>query len=59
MVIYGIYNSETTEKVINMMHHLHNKATCNANLFVGKLNQWYQWYLYEEGAVHYAIKSIL
>ena len=37
---------------------MHNK-TCNENLFVGKLKYWYQWYLSEEGAVHYAINSIL
>ena len=59
MVMYSIYTSETIEKVINSMHYLHNKATCNENLFVGKLNHWYHWYLYEEGAVNYATKSIL
>ena len=40
------------------MHHMHNKTTWNENLFVGKLNHWYQWYL-SEGAVHYAVNLIL
>ena len=26
---------------------------------MGKLNNWHQWYLSEEGTVHYAINSIL
>ena len=35
------------------------KTTWNGTLFVGKLNHWYQWYLSEDGTVHYAINSIL
>ena len=31
----------------------------NEKLFVGELNNWYQWYLSEEGTVNYAINSIL
>ena len=38
---------------------MHNKTTWNEKLFVGKLNNWYQWYLSVEGAVHYTINSIL
>ena len=38
---------------------MHNKTTCNENLFASRLNHWNQWYLSEEGAVHYAINSIL
>ena len=57
LVMYGICNSETIEKLINMIQHIHNK-TWNEKLFVGKLNNWYYWYL-SEGALHYAINSIL
>ena len=46
------------EKLINTIHHMHNKTTWNEYLFVDKLNHWHQWYL-SEGAVHYAINSIL
>ena len=59
MVMYGIYNSDTLEKLINTMHKMHNNTTWNEKLFVGKLNKWYQWYLSKDGAVHYAINSIL
>ena len=58
IVMYSINNSETVEKLINTIHNMHNKTTCNENLFVGKLHKWYQWYL-SEGAVYYAINSIL
>ena len=42
MVMYGIYNSETIERLINMIQHMHNKTIWNENLFVVKLNNWYQ-----------------
>ena len=55
MVIYGIYNLETIEKLVSTIHHMHNKTTWNGNLFVGKLNHCYEWYLSEEATVHHAI----
>ena len=45
IVMYGIYNSNTLEKLINTVHKMHNKTTWNGKLFAGKLNNWYQWYL--------------
>ena len=59
MVMYDIYNSEMIKKLINTIQHLHNKTTWSETLFVGKINNWYQWYLSEEGAIHYVINSIL
>ena len=38
---------------------MHNKATWNEKLFVGKLNNLYQWYLSVKRDIHYAINSIL
>ena len=55
MVMYGSYNSDTLEKLINTVHKMHNKTTWNEKLFVGKLNNWYQWYLSKDGVEHYAI----
>ena len=37
MVMYGIYNSGTIEKLINTIPHMHNKTTWNENVFVAKL----------------------
>ena len=36
MVMYGIYNAETLEKLINTVHHIHNVTTPYEKLFVGK-----------------------
>ena len=38
---------------------MYNKTTWNKKLFVGKLNNWYQWYLSKDGVGHYAINSLL
>ena len=45
VVMSGIYNSETIEKFINSIQHMHSKTTCKEKLFGGKLNNRYQWYL--------------
>ena len=37
MVMYGICNSDTLEKLINAVHKMHNKTPWNEKLFVGKL----------------------
>ena len=37
MVMYGIYISETLEKLINTVHKMHNTTTWNEKLFVSKL----------------------
>ena len=52
MVVYGIYNLETLEKLINTVHKMHNNTTPNENLFVGKLNSWDNWYLNKEPLFH-------
>ena len=35
VVMYGIYNAETLEKLINTVHHIHNTSS-NEKLFVGQ-----------------------
>ena len=59
MVIYDIYNSGTLEKLTNTVHKMHNTPAWNKKLFMGKLNNWYQWYLFKVGVGHYAINSLL
>ena len=59
MVMYGIYNSDTLEKLISTVHKMHNKEAWNEKLFVGKLIKWYPWYLSKDRAVSYAINSLL
>ena len=56
---YSIYNAVTIEKLVNTLEKIHNKTIWNKRLFVGKLTHWFNWYLLEEGVVHYAINLIL
>ena len=59
VVMYGIYNSDTLETLIDTVHRLHNQTTWNEKLFAGKIDDWYHWYLSEKGVGHYAINSLL
>ena len=59
MVMYDIYNSETLETLLDTVHRLHNQSTWNEKLFVGKIEDWYHWYLSAKGVNHYAINSLL
>ena len=59
MVMYGIHNLDTLEKLINTVHKMHNKTTRNEKLFDAKLDNWYHWYLSKDGVGHYAINSLL
>ena len=57
-IMYGIYNADTLETLIDTVHRLHNKSTWNEKLFAGKIDNWYCWYLLERGVNHYAINSM-
>ena len=36
MIMYGIYNAETLEKLINTVHHIPNFTSPNEKLFAGQ-----------------------
>ena len=59
MVLYGIYNSDTLENLIDTVHRLHNQSTWNERLFTGGIEKWYRWSLSAKGVNHYAINSLL
>ena len=59
MVMYGLYNSDTLETLIDAVHRLHNQTTWSEKLFSGKIDDWYYWYLSEKGVGHYAINLLL
>ena len=59
MVMYGIYNSDTLEDLINTVHRLHNKTTWNERLFPGQIKDWSHSYLSSKGVNHYVINSLL
>ena len=41
VVIYGVYNSDILEDLIDTVHKLHNRTTWNEKLFSGQINNWY------------------
>ena len=49
IVMYGIYNAETLEKLIDTVQ----------MLFTWELNTAYIWYVNKQGIQHYAINSLL
>ena len=59
MVMYGIYNSDTLEALIDTVHRVHNQTIRKKKLFAGKMEDWYHWYLSEKGVGHYTINSLL
>ena len=36
MLMYGVYNAETLEKLINAVHHIHNTTSSHEILFAGQ-----------------------
>ena len=59
MVVYGIYNSYTLEKLINTVHKIHNITTWNEKIFACKPDHWCHWYLLKGGVGYFAINSLL
>ena len=59
MIMYGIYNSDTLKDLIDAVHRMQNFTTWNEKTFAGKLHDWMELYLQDEGVSNYAINSIL
>ena len=59
MVMYGMYNSDTLEDLIDTVHKLHNRTTWNEKLLSGQIENWYNYYSSSSGIQHYAINSLL
>ena len=59
MIMYGVYNAETLEKLIATIHKMHNMTTPNERLFAGTLGSSFTWYLTKNGVHHYDINTLL
>ena len=61
MLMYGIYNAETLEKLINTVHEIHNVTPSHEKLFSGEHNPTIFRMLYMDalGIQQYAINSLL
>ena len=61
MLMYGIYNTATLEKLINTVHNIHNTTSSHERLFVGQHSPLTLKSLYTHslGLHHYSINSLL
>ena len=61
MLMYGIYNAETLEKLINTVHDIHNMTSSHERLFAGEHSPSIFWTLYAHslGLQHYSTNSLL
>ena len=61
MLMYGIYNAETLETLINTAHQIHNTTSSHERLFAGQQSSLTlrSLYAYALGLQHYSITSLL
>ena len=61
MLMYGIYNAETLEHLINMVHCIHNTTSLHEKLFTGQQNSIIlrSQYANAQDIQHYSINSLL
>ena len=59
MIMYGIYNVGTLEKLIQMVHKMNTKSVWFERLYAGHVNKWFEMYSSSQGANYYAIHSLL
>ena len=59
MIMYGVYNVDTLEKLIQMVHKINNRSVWYERLYAGHVNKWFEMYSANQGANYYAIHSLL
>ena len=59
MIMYGVYDSDTLKDLIDTVHRMQNFTTWNEKTSTGKLHDWMELYLQDEGVCNYAINLIL
>ena len=59
MIMYGIYNSDTLEQLIETVYCMHNMTTWNEKILANRIHVWFEWSLSKDGVDHYAINSVL
>ena len=55
MIMYGIYNVDALEKLIQMVHKMNNRYIWFESLYAGHVNKWFEMYSSSQGANYYAI----
>ena len=44
LVMYGVYNAEILERLIKIVHALHNRQTVYKSIFAGEISAAYEFY---------------
>ena len=59
MLMYGVYNAETFEKLINTVHHIHNTTFSHERLCAGQQSSLRSLYANSLGLHDYSINPVL
>ena len=59
MIMYGVYNVDTLEKLIQMVHKMNMRSVWFGQLYAEHVNKWFEMYSSSQGANYYAIHSLL
>ena len=59
MIMYGVYNVDTLEKLIQIVHKMSTKSVWFERLYAGHVNKWFEMYLSSQGTNYYTIHSLL
>ena len=59
MIMYGVYNVDTLEKLIQMVHKMNTRSVWFEWLYAGHVNKWFEMYSSSQGANYYATHSLL
>ena len=44
MIMYCVYNVDTLEKLIQMVHEMNNRSVWYEKLYAGHVNKWFEMY---------------
>ena len=57
--MYGVYNVDTSEKLIQMVHKRNMRLVWFERLYAGHVNKWFKMYSSSQGVNYYAIHALL
>ena len=52
--MYGVYNVDTLEKMIQLVHKMNNRSVWYERLYAGHVNKWFEMYLASQSVNYYA-----
>ena len=50
MIMYGVYNVDTLEKLIQMIHKMNNRSVWYEKLYAEHVKKWFEMYSASQGA---------